>query len=448
MSLLSKFDPQIAKIINNEINRQREGLEMIASENFVSQIVLEAMGTPLTNKYSEGYPGHRYYGGNEFIDQSESLAIERAEKLFNCFKGECEPERIMKANVQPHAGSQANLAAYMAMVKPGDKIMAMDLAHGGHLTHGSPVNFSGKLFNFVHYGVNKQTQKLDMDQVRKLAEKEKPKIILAGYTAYPREIDFKAFREIADEVNAYFMVDIAHIAGLIATGVHPDCIPYADVITTTTHKTLRGPRGAIILSKVEDRLRPPSPLPPLRSPLIRGDKGGLARRINFAVFPGMQGGPLDHIIAAKAVAFSEALKPEFKTYCEQIVANAKALAKSLMENGIDLISGGTDNHLILVNLTKTNVTGKQAETTLDQVAIYTNKNMIPFDPRKPLDPSGLRIGTPALTTRGFKENELTEIGKMIADVIHNLNNETIKNQVRKKVKEMTKAHPLYEGLVA
>lgn len=433
MSLLSTFDPKITEIIQNEIKRQQNGLEMIASENFVSQVVLEAMGTPLTNKYSEGYPGHRYYGGNKFIDESENLAIERAEKLFNTREGECAPERIMKANVQPHAGSQANMAAYMAMAEPGDKIMAMNLAHGGHLTHGSPVNFSGKLFKFVHYGVSEDTQKIDMDQVRKLAQTEKPKIILAGYTAYPREIDFKTFREIADEVGAYFMVDIAHIAGLIATGVHPDCVPYADVITTTTHKTLRGPRGAVILSKVEDRINP-------------NDKKNLAQKINFAVFPGMQGGPLEHIIAAKAVAFGEALKPEFKTYCQQVVANAKALAKSLMENEIDLVSSGTDNHLILIDLTKNKITGKQVETALDEIGIYTNKNMVPFDTRKPLDPSGLRIGTPALTTRGFTESELSEIGKMIADVIYNIDNNKIKSEIKSKAKKMANAHPLYEGL--
>lgn len=445
MSILSQQDPEVAKIIENEIIRQRSCLEMIASENFVSPAVLEALGSPLTNKYSEGYPGHRYYAGNQFIDESENLAILRAEQLFNVREGECKPERIMKANVQPHAGSQANLAAYMALAEPGEKILAMNLAHGGHLTHGSPVNFSGKLFKFIHYGVRQDNQRIDFDQVRELAQKEKPKIILAGYTAYPREVDFKKFREIADEVGAYFMVDIAHIAGLIPAGVHPDCVPYADVITTTTHKTLRGPRGAMILSKVDDRLAP------VLSPLSGGEREGgndrgLAKRVDFAVFPGMQGGPLDHVIAAKAVAFAEDQKPEFKEYAQQIVKNAKALAESLLENGIDLISGGTDNHLLLLDLTKTNVTGKQAETALDEVGICTNKNMVPYDTRKPMDPSGLRIGTPALTTRGFKENELREIGKMIADVIHNIHSETVKNEVRKKVKEMTEMHPLYEDM--
>ncbi|NQU77748.1 serine hydroxymethyltransferase [Candidatus Falkowbacteria bacterium] len=448
MSLLSQFDPEMSEIINNEINRQRQGLEMIASENFVSRVVLEAMGTPLTNKYSEGYHGHRYYRGNQFIDDSESLAIERAEKLFNVHEGECEPERIMKANVQPHAGSQANMAAYMAMAKPGDKIMAMDLAHGGHLTHGSPVNFSGSLFNFVHYGVEKETHKLDMEKIRTQAKKEKPRIILAGYTAYPREIDFKAFGEIAREVGAYFMVDMAHIAGLISAGVHTDPIPHADVITTTTHKTLRGPRGAMILSKIEDRLQPPSPL-------IRGERQGgrgvksknLAKKVDFAVFPGMQGGPLDHIISAKAVAFAEALRPEFKEYAKQIVANAKALAESLTKNNIDLVSGGTDNHLILADLTKTGATGKEASLALEEVDIYVNKNMVPYDTRKPMNPSGIRIGTPALTTRGFNETEMKEIGKMIADIIHNINDESIKEKTRKRVKEMADAHPLYDGLV-
>lgn len=435
MKLLKKFDPKIAAIIQKEITRQRSGLEMIASENFVSRVVLEAMGTPLTNKYSEGYPGKRYYRGNQFIDESESLAIERAEKLFNVHEGECPAERIMKANVQPHAGSQANMAAYMALVEPGDKIMALDLAHGGHLTHGSPVNFSGQLFNFVHYGVEKETGRLDMEKIRKQAKKEKPKLILAGYTAYPREIDFKTFGEIAHEIGAYFMVDMAHIAGLIAAKVHPDPVPYADVITTTTHKTLRGPRGAMILSKVEDRLHPNPPR-----------KGGLAQKVDFAVFPGMQGGPLDHIINAKAVAFAEALKPEFKQYCEQIILNAKALAKGLMENGINLVSGGTDNHLVLADLTKTGVTGKEASNALEEVDVYVNKNMVPYDTRKPMNPSGIRIGTPALTTRGFNETELEEIGKMIAGVIHNIKDEKKKSEIQKRVKEMANAHPLYKGL--
>jgi len=433
MSLLSQFDPEIAESINNEINRQQQGLEMISSENFVSRVVLEATGTPHTNKYSEGYPGKRYYGGNQFIDESENLAIERAEKLFNVHEGECPPERIMKANVQPHAGSQANMAAYMAMAEPGDKIIAMDLAHGGHLTHGSPVNFSGRIFKFVHYGVEKETGRLDMDKVRSLAKKEKPRIILAGYTAYTREIDFKTFREIADEVGAYLMADIAHIAGLIVAGVHSDCVPYADVITLTTHKTLRGPRGAIILSKVEDRFNP-------------NDKKNLAEKVNFAVFPGMQGGPLDHIIAAKAVAFAEALRPEFKEYAKQIVSNAKALAEGLIENNIELVSGGTDNHSVLADLTKTGVTGKEAEKALEEANIYLNKNMVPFDTRKPMNPSGIRLGTPALTTRGFTDAEMKEIGKMIADIIHNINDTSIKEKVKNRVKEMTNAHPLYEGL--
>jgi len=422
MSHLSQFDPEISEAIENEVNRQRDGLEMIASENFVSRSVLEALGTPLTNKYSEGYPGKRYYGGNEFIDVSENLAIDRAKELFGA----------EHANMQPHAGSQANMAAYFALAEPGDKIMAMDLAMGGHLTHGSSVNFSGKLFKIAPYGVRKDTQMMDMDEIREIALREKPQIILAGYTAYPRLIDFKKFRQIADEVDAYFMVDMAHIAGLIAGKAHPDPFPYADVVTTTTHKTLRGPRGAAIFSKKEDRLHPE-------------DKKNLAQKIDFAVFPFMQGGPLNHCIAAKAVAFKEALQPTFKDYAQKIVNNAKALAESLISNGIDVVSGGTDNHLLLLDLTKTGLSGKQGEVALDSVGIYTNKNMVPYDKRKPMDPSGLRIGTPALTTRGFNENEMTQIGEMISHVLNNSTNENILGSVREKVKQMTDAHPLYDG---
>lgn len=422
MSNLSQFDPEISDAIENEVNRQRQGLEMIASENFVSRNVLEALGTPLTNKYSEGYPGKRYYGGNEFIDISENLAIDRAKKLFGA----------EHANMQPHAGSQANMAAYFALADPGEKIMAMDLAMGGHLTHGSPVNFSGKLFKIAPYGVRKDTQMLDMDEIREIALREKPQIILAGYTAYSRTIDFEKFRQIADEVNAYFMVDMAHIAGLIAGKAHPDPFPYADVVTTTTHKTLRGPRGAAIFSKIEDRLHPE-------------DKKNLAQKIDSAVFPFMQGGPLNHCIAAKAVAFKEALQPTFKDYARKIVNNAKALAESLINNGINIVSGGTDNHLLLLDLTNTGLSGKQAEVALDSVGIYTNKNMVPYDKRKPMDPSGLRIGTPALTTREFDENDMREIGEMISHVVNNSTNTDILDGVRDKIKEMTKAHPLYEG---
>ncbi|MDP1709542.1 MAG: serine hydroxymethyltransferase, partial [Candidatus Komeilibacteria bacterium] len=408
--------------IENETNRQREGLEMIASENFVSRAVLEALGTPLTNKYSEGYPHKRYYGGNEFIDVSELLAIERAKKLFGA----------EHANMQPHAGSQANMAALFTLADPGDKIMAMNLAHGGHLTHGSPVNFSGKLFNFIPYGVRQDNQLIDMDEVRALAIKEKPRVILAGFTAYPRTIDFKTFRAIADEVGAYFMVDMAHIAGLIAGGAHPDPFPYADVITTTTHKTLRGPRGAAIFSKLNDR--------------IRGDEPkNLAQKVDFSVFPFMQGGPLNHCIAAKAVAFKEALQPTFKDYAAAIVANAKALARSLKERNVDLVSDGTDNHLLLLDLTKSGVTGKQVEVALDSVGIYTNKNMVPYDTRKPMDPSGLRVGTAALTTRGFSEAEMGMIGEMMAHVIFNHDKQEVLEMVKGKVRELTASHPLYEG---
>lgn len=421
MSFLSQFDPEITEAIENEVNRQREGLEMIASENFVSRAVLEALGTPLTNKYSEGYPHKRYYGGNEFIDVSELLAIERAKELFGA----------EHANMQPHAGSQANMAALFALAEPGDKIMAMNLAHGGHLTHGSPVNFSGKLFKFIPYGVRPDNHLIDMDEVRKIALAEKPKIILAGYTAYPRSIDFAEFRKIADEVGAYLMVDMAHIAGLIAGKAHPDPFPYADVITTTTHKTLRGPRGAAIFSKLNDR--------------IRGDEPkNLAQKIDFAVFPFMQGGPLNHCIAAKAVAFKEALQPSFKDYAAAIVANAKTLGESLKTHNIDLVSNGTDNHLLLLDLTKTGITGKQAEVALDSIGIYTNKNLVPYDSRKPMDPSGLRVGTAALTTRGFGQTEMTMIGEIMAQVIFNHDKQEILDNIKNKVKELTNSHPLYE----
>jgi glycine hydroxymethyltransferase len=423
MSFLSKFDPEIADAIENEINRQRSGLEMIASENIVSRAVLEAMGTPLTNKYSEGYPGKRYYGGNQFIDVSENLAIERAKKIFGA----------KHANVQSHSGSQANAAAYLALLNPGDKILAMNLAHGGHLSHGSPVNFSGKFYNVVFYGVDKNIGRIDMDEVRKIALAEKPKLILTGASAYPREIDFAAFRKIADEVGAYLMADIAHIAGLVAAKIHPDPVPVCDVVTTTTHKTLRGPRGALILSKIADRLRPE-------------DKKNLAQKIDSAVFPGMQGGPLEHIIAAKAVAFLEALQPEFIEYQKQIVKNAKVLADTLLAGGLKLVSGGTDNHLILIDLTETGLAGKQVEDALGEVEIYVNKNMIPFDTRKPTDPSGIRLGTPALTTRGMKEEEMKLVGEMIEKIIKNISDENVKKEVRESVRELVTKFPIYPGL--
>lgn len=423
MSYLSQFDPEIAETIENEINRQREGLEMIASENIVSRAVLEAMGTPLTNKYSEGYPGKRYYGGNQFIDVAENLAIDRAKKIFNA----------EHANVQPHSGSQANAAAYFALLNPGEKILAMNLSHGGHLSHGAPVNFSGKFYNVVFYGVDKVTGKINMDEVREIALREKPRLILTGASAYPRQIDFAAFREIVDVVGAYLMADIAHIAGLVAAKIHPDPVPVCDVITTTTHKTLRGPRGALILSKIADRLQP-------------DDKKNLAQKIDSAVFPGMQGGPLEHVIAAKAVAFLEALQPDFIEYQKQIVANAKVLSETLLAGGLKLVSGGTDNHLILIDLTETGLTGKQVENTLGEVEIYVNKNMIPYDARKPTDPSGVRLGTPALTTRGMKAEEMKMVGEMIVKIIKNINDENIKKEIKNKVKELTAKFPIYPGL--
>jgi glycine hydroxymethyltransferase len=381
---LKIMDKEIKKIIKQELERQRNGAEMIASENFVSQAILETAGSVLTNKYAEGYPNKRYYGGNEFIDQSEQLAIDRAKELFGA----------EHANVQPHAGSQANMEAYFALAELGDTILGFSLDHGGHLTHGHKVNFSGKFYNFVSYGVDKKTELIDMKQVRDQALEHKPKIILAGASAYSRKINFQEFKKIADEVKAYLMVDMAHIAGLVATGLHPDPIPYADVVTTTTHKTLRGPRGAMILCKKE-----------------------LAKKIDKAVFPGMQGGPLEHIIAAKAVAFAEALQPEFKTYQEQVIKNAKALENKFREADIRMISGGTDNHLLMIDVTSVGLTGQEAETLLDQVHIFTNKNMIPFDKRKPLDPSGIRLGTAALTTRGLKEVDIDTIADIMIDTL-------------------------------
>jgi glycine hydroxymethyltransferase len=423
MKYIQKQDPIIARAIKNELKRQQSGLEMIASENIVSPAVLEAAGTVFTNKYSEGYPGKRYYGGNEFTDVCENLAIERAKKLFGA----------EHANVQPHAGSQANMAAYFALMNPGDKLMAMNLAHGGHLTHGSPVNFSGRLYKIIPYGVRKNDGRIDMDEVRALALRERPRVILAGATAYPRLIDFKAFYKIAEEVGSYLMVDMAHIAGLVAAGVHPDPIPYADVVTTTTHKTLRGPRGAMILCKIKDRLDP-------------AGKKNLAQKIDSAVFPGMQGGPLEHIIAAKAVAFGEALKPSFKKYGEQIVANAKKMAEVFAAENIAMVSGGTDNHLLLLDLTDLKISGKEAETLLDSVGVYTNRNSVPFDTRSPFDPSGVRLGTPAITTRGLKEKDCAVVAKLIADVLKNSNDTAIKTKARKTIKELTEKYPIYSKM--
>ena len=421
---LRAADPEIASAVAGEIRRQREGLEMIASENIVSLPVLEALGTPLTNKYSEGYPGKRYYGGNQHIDTIENLAIERAKRLFGA----------EHANVQPHAGSQANLAAYFALAEPRDTILALDLAHGGHLTHGSKVNFSGRFYEIASYGVRRDTERIDMDEVRAIAKRSKPEVIVAGFTAYPRHLDFAAFRSIADEVSAYLLVDMAHFAGLVAAHVHPDPVPYADVVTTTTHKTLRGPRGAMILCRRDDRLRPDG-------------KKNLAQRVDSAVFPGTQGGPLDHVVAAKAVAFKEALDPSFVDYQKQVLANAHALAAGLAAEGLRIVSGGTDNHLVLVDLSPLGLGGKAAETALDAVGIYTNKNLIPFDERKPLDPSGLRIGTPALTTRGFGAEELAEVAKLIGRVLKSPEDGRVKDTVARRVRELAAAHPIYGELI-
>jgi len=400
---LEKSDPKIAEAVKKELKRQRESVELIASENFVSIPVLEAMGTWLTNKYSEGYPHKRYYGGNKFIDMSEDLAIERAKLLFDA----------EHANVQPHAGSQANMEVYFALLNLKDKILGMDLSHGGHLTHGSPVNFSGKFYNFVSYGISKETERIDMDEVRKIALKEKPKMILAGYSAYPRNLDFKEFREIADEVDAYLMADVAHFAGIIAARKHMMPFPHCDVVTTTKQK-----------------YHPDS-------------KKKKKKMIDSAVFPGMQGGPLDHMVAAKAVAFGEALKPGFKDYIEQVLKNAKALANGLMDNSFKLISNGTDNHLMLIDLTNKGVTGKQAETALDEAGITCNKNMVPFDTRSPFDPSGIRIGTPAITTRGFKEDDMKVIADSMNKVIENINNKEVTEKVKQDILEICKKYPLY-----
>ena len=408
---LRKTDPEVFEAIYKELRREREGLELIASENFTSDAVMEAMGNVMTNKYAEGYPGARYYGGCEYVDIAERLAIERAKKLFGA----------EHANVQPHSGVQANMAVYFATLKPGDTILSMKLSHGGHLSHGHKVSFSGKIYNVVHYTVNKETERLDFDLIRELAKEHKPNIIVAGYSAYPRIIEWDKFKEIADEVGAYFMADIAHIAGLVAAGVHPSPIPYADFVTTTTHKTLRGPRGGIIMCKEEH-----------------------AKKLDKAVFPGAQGGPLMHVIAAKAVALKEALTEEFREYQRQIVKNAKALAKTLMEEGLRLVTGGTDNHLMLVDLRPFNLTGDVAEKALEKAGITVNKNTIPFDPQKPTVTSGIRIGTPAVTTRGMKEEEMKRIGKLIARVLRSPEDEKVLNQVKGEVEDLAKAFPLYE----
>ncbi|MGQ3019052.1 serine hydroxymethyltransferase [Aliihoeflea sp.] len=418
---LADRDPEIFGAIEKELGRQRHEIELIASENIVSRAVLEAQGSIMTNKYAEGYPGKRYYGGCQFVDIAEELAIERAKKLFDC----------NFANVQPNSGSQMNQAVFLALLQPGDTFMGLDLNSGGHLTHGSPVNMSGKWFNVVSYGVREDDHLIDMDEVERLAHEAKPKLIVAGGTAYSRIWDWKRFREIADAVGAYLMVDMAHSAGLVAGGVHPSPLPHAHVVTTTTHKSLRGPRGGMILSNDE----------------------AIAKKMNSAVFPGLQGGPLMHVIAAKAVAFGEALQPEFKTYAKDVVANAKALAASLKETGLDIVSGGTDNHSMLVDLRPKNATGKRAEAALGRANITCNKNGIPFDPEKPFVTSGIRLGTPAGTTRGFGVAEFGEIGKLIAEVMDGLKaansdegNAAIEAEVKKKVVALTERFPIYPYL--
>ena len=406
---LKETDIEVYESIDKECKRQQNKIELIASENFVSDSVMEAMGSYMTNKYAEGYPSHRYYGGCECVDIAEDLAIERAKKLFGA----------EHANVQPHSGAQANMAVYFAILEPGDKVLGMNLSHGGHLTHGSKVNSSGKLYDFIPYGVDKETGKIDYDELERLALENKPKLILAGASAYPREIDFKRIREIADKCGSLFMVDMAHIAGLVAAGLHQNPVEYADIVTTTTHKTLRGPRGGLILCKEE-----------------------FAKAIDKGVFPGSQGGPLMHVIAAKAVCFGEALKPEFKEYQEQIVKNAKVLSEELKNYGFNLVSDGTDNHLILIDLRNKGITGKELEERLDNVGITTNKNSVPFDTEKPTITSGIRIGTPAATTRGLKEGEMKQIAKLINMTVENY--EDKKEEIIKEVAEICSRFPLYE----
>lgn len=414
LEFLADTDPAIAEIIANELQRQRGHLELIASENFTSPAVMAAQGSVLTNKYAEGLPGKRYYGGCKFVDQAEDLAIARAKELFGA----------QMANVQPHSGAQANFAVFLTLLQPGDKIMGMDLSHGGHLTHGSPVNVSGKWFEVCQYGVNKETQRLDYDQIRELALKERPKLIICGYSAYPRVIEFDKFRAIADEVGAYLLADIAHIAGLVATGLHPNPVPYCDVVTTTTHKTLRGPRGGLILTRDAE----------------------LGKQLNKAVFPGTQGGPLEHVIAGKAVAFGEALKPEFKTYCEQVIVNSQTLGNQLVNRGFKLVSGGTDNHLNLVDLRSIGMTGKVADQLLGKTNITANKNTVPFDPESPFVTSGLRLGSPAETTRGLKEAQFTEIANIIADRLLNPEDEAVRLQCIQRVDALCADFPLYPHL--
>ncbi|MED1952272.1 serine hydroxymethyltransferase [Brevibacillus centrosporus] len=410
---LRQQDPQVLEAIQLELGRQRDKIELIASENFVSRAVMEAMGTVLTNKYAEGYPGRRYYGGCEYVDIAENIARDRVKELFGA----------EHANVQPHSGAQANMAVYFTILKPGDTVLGMNLSHGGHLTHGSPVNFSGTLYNFVEYGVDQESHTINYEDVRAKALEHKPKLIVAGASAYPRTIDFAKFREIADEVGAYFMVDMAHIAGLVAAGLHPNPVPYAHFVTSTTHKTLRGPRGGLILCKEE-----------------------FAKAIDKSVFPGVQGGPLMHVIAAKAVAFGEALQAGFKDYAARIVSNAKAFAEALTAEGLTLVSGGTDNHLVLVDVSKIGLTGKVAEHLLDEVSITTNKNTIPYDSESPFVTSGVRMGTPAVTSRGFDEEAMKEVATIIALTLKNPEDAAKHEEARQRVAALCQRYPMYEGL--
>ena len=410
---LKTVDPEIQKAIDQELSRQREKLEMIASENIVSTAVMQAQGRILTNKYAEGYPGKRYYGGCEYVDIVEQLAIDRAKKLFGA----------EYANVQPHSGAQANTAVYFALLQPGDTILGMNLTDGGHLTHGSPVNISGKYFKIIPYGVDKETERIDYDELERLAKEHQPKLIVGGASAYSRVIDFERMAQIAKSVGAYFMVDMAHIAGLVAAGLHPSPVPYADVVTTTTHKTLRGPRGGLILCRDAE----------------------FGKQFNKAIFPGIQGGPLMHVVAAKAVAFKEALSDEFKVYQQQVLDNAKALADELVKKGFRIVSGGTDNHLMLVDLRSKNITGKEAQFLLDEIGITANRNTIPFEPLSPFVTSGIRLGTPALTTRGLKEEDIREVADIIADVIENREDSAVIEAAKAKVQAICKKFPLYEA---
>lgn len=410
---LKTVDPEIQKAIDQELSRQREKLEMIASENIVSTAVMQAQGSILTNKYAEGYPGKRYYGGCEYVDIVEQLAIDRAKKLFGA----------EYANVQPHSGAQANTAVYFALLQPGDTILGMNLTDGGHLTHGSPVNISGKYFKIIPYGVDKETERIDYDELERLAKEHQPKLIVGGASAYSRIIDFERMAQIAKSVGAYFMVDMAHIAGLVAAGLHPSPVPYADVVTTTTHKTLRGPRGGLILCRDAE----------------------FGKQFNKAIFPGIQGGPLMHVIAAKAVAFKEALSDEFKVYQQQVLDNAKALSDELVKKGFRIVSGGTDNHLMLVDLRSKNITGKEAQFLLDEIGITANRNTIPFEPLSPFVTSGIRLGTPALTTRGLKEEDIREVADIIADVIENREDSAVIEAAKAKVQAICKKFPLYEA---